>query len=114
MICWYCIEATCYYLLLIVSFSECFTADFAFQILAAFFLKKHFYRVFLDAPLDFPSVVLSIFHQIWLSYLWKIVPQTYRGFFSFDEYNWNYSRLNFLQIMLLLWQWNLLKTEIAQ
>ena len=49
------------------------------------------------SPLNFYSSVLSVFYQIWLSYLWKAVLQTYWGFFIFDEYSWWYSRLNFLQ-----------------
>ena len=94
---WYCNEATFATLLVAASFSECYTADFAFQILSCIFLKKAFSRSFFMPHLDFYSLVLSVFYQIWLSYLWKAVLQTYWGFFIFDEYSWWYSRLNFLQ-----------------
>ena len=39
-------------LLVVASFSECYTADFACQILAAFFSKRYFRGVFL-CPLRF-------------------------------------------------------------
>ena len=97
MICEYLNKATFVNLLMAVLFSECFSADFAFQIFKLHFSQKGIFTKFLDAPQDFFSLVLSIFYQIWLSYIGKAALKTYRGFFLFGEFSWCYTRLNSIQ-----------------
>ena len=46
MICEYLNKATFVNLLMAVLFSECFSADFAFQILSYIFLRREFLRSF--------------------------------------------------------------------
>ena len=82
---------------MIVLLNGCFTTDFAFEIFKQHFSQKGIFTEFLDAPLDFFHLLLSIFCQIWLSYIWKAALQTYWAFFLFDEFCWSYSRLNSLQ-----------------
>ena len=54
---------------MIVLFNGCFTTDFAFEIFKQHFSQKGIFTEFLDAPLDFFHLLLSIFCQIWLSYI---------------------------------------------
>ena len=50
MICEYLNKATFVNLLMAVLFSECFSADFAFQIFKLHFSQKGIFTKFLDAP----------------------------------------------------------------
>ena len=54
---------------MIVLFNGCFTTDFAFKIFTQHFSQKDIFTEFLDSPLDFFHLLLSIFFQIWLSYI---------------------------------------------
>ena len=111
---WYYNEATFTNLLVAASFSECYTVDFACQILSCIFLKKAFSRSFFYAPLDF---------ILWFyPFSTKFGSITYERLFykpieavlflmnTVDDIpGWT-----FYKIIPLPLQLNLLKTEIAQ
>ena len=112
--CWYCNEATFTNVLVVASFSECYTADFACQILSCIFLKKAFSRSFFMPP--------YIFILWFYPFSTKFGSVTYERLFykPIEAFLFLMNTVDdipgwtFYKIMPLLWQHNLLKTEIAQ